>query len=83
MFNPCPLAYDELRAVLVLPECLDGVRVMFLPQLPRMSDSAMQWLAEVGCGKNLTSLHLECASFCLSLSVILAPFLPLPLLSLA
>lgn len=52
---------DELRVMLqrVLPPRLDSMQSLFLGFLDELTDSGIQALAEVGCGKNLTSLNLN------------------------
>lgn len=58
----CPLDDDEMRVVMqvVLPEGLNNVRVLYLRGLDKLTDAGVKALAAAGCGKNLTSLCLEC-----------------------
>ena len=63
----CPLDDGELQVLarLVLPPRLDGVRVLYLGDMRKLTDAGLQALAAAGCGKQLTSLILwgECLCF--------------------
>ena len=62
-FAPCPLALDELHAIVRLEKgsvALRQLRVLHLHDIPALDDDAMGVLAGAGCGARLQELSLEC-----------------------
>lgn len=55
---------EEMSFVMqvVLSERLDSLRVLYVENMCKLTDASLQALANQGCGKSLTSLHLgsEC-----------------------
>lgn len=54
---------DQLQVLArrVLPPRLDGMCVLTLRSMPKLTDAGLQALAAAGCGTHLTSLTLRCA----------------------
>ena len=80
-FAPCPLALDELHAIVRLEKgsvALRQLRVLHLHDIPALDDDAMGVLAGAGCGARLQELSLECCVIfppSLSLLTFFFPFL--------